>query len=149
MTMRLINVKSLNDLFGIGGDDWIEVNDNDERCPIPPSNDFGGEDCFWNLATPEMIAERNAKISQTYNELSEDGWRQLIAHRLKGNNQKQSITLDGNTFQSKNQAARYAMKTYGVSRNTAIRYIDEGRDFNNKKQKNNNYGGTYTGVKYD
>ena len=146
---RLVNVKTLNDLFGIGGDDWIEMDDNHEFCGVPPLNDIGGEDCFWNVATPEMIEERNNKISDTYNSLSEDGWRQLISHRLKGSHQAQEITLDYITFQSKNQAARYAMKKYGVSRNTAIRYIDEGRDFTNKKQKNNNYGGNYTGAKYD
>ena len=146
---KLVNVKALNDTFGIEGDEWMEMDDTYEPCDISPVNDFGGEDCFWNVATPEMIEKRNNKISDTYNSLSEDGWKRLISHRLKGSTQVQEITLDYITFPSKNQAARYAMKKYGVSRNTAIRYIDEGRDFTDKKQKNNNnYGGSYTGVKY-
>jgi len=147
---KLFNVSKLNNIFDIDGNDWIEIEEDIEVCSsFSPPNDFGGEDCFWNVATPEMIAKRNSKISETYNSMSEDAWRQLISHRLSRSKQAQSITLDAITFQSKNQAARYAMKTYGVSRNTAIRYIDEGRDFNNKKQKNYNYGGNYTGCKYD
>ena len=148
--MRLVNVRSLNELFGFEGNDWLEMEDGEEisKCP-PPSNDIGGADSFWNVSTPEQRERHRQSCSDAFTRMNEAQWRELIAHRLKGNKQKQEITLDSITFQSKNQAARYAMETYGVSRNTAIRYIDEGRDFSNKKRTQMTYGGSYTGAKYD
>ena len=150
--MKLINLQGLSDALGIGGDDWIEL---DESCyevitsSSPPSNDIGGEDCYWNNVTPEAEEKRKSAISKAYNNMSEDQWKRLITHRLKNNTQKKSVVVDSITFDTQNQAARYAMSKYSVSRNTAIRYIQEGRSFCHHKQQNRNYTGTYTGVKYE
>ncbi len=150
---RLVNVKSLNDLFQVDAPEWMEVDDNDYvSCGIEPANIeewARGEQHFWSVATPEMVAERNQKISDTFMQMTPEQWQTLINHRTKGNKQSQPITLDGIHFNSKNAAARFAMKKYCVSRNTAIRHIDEGRSFNNLKQKNRNYTGEYTGAKYE
>ena len=150
MVKRLTNVSSLNEAFGIDAPAFIETEiDFTEDVKIPPVNDFGGEDCFWTNATPEMMADRAEKISATYLSFSADDWKQLNTHRQQNNPQRQEIILDGQTFISKNAAARYAMEKYSVSRNTAIRYIDENRPFDNKKQSNRGYGGGYNGgVKY-
>ena len=146
---KLLNVKGLNDLFGVDGPDWLELLGEYEPCGAKPVNDIGGKDCFWNNSTLEQQEQRNKSISDTYNSLSEDGWKQLIQHRLKGSTQTQQIVFDNNTFISKNQAARYIMQEYGVSRNTAIRYLDEGRHPKNKKQQGRVYTGKYKGCKYD
>ena len=147
--MKLLNVAGLNDFFQIDGSDWMEVDEDYELYNPSPSNDLGGEDSFHNVATPEMKEARNKAISDAYNQMSEEAWRELIEHRVKGNPQSKSVTFNSITFSSQNQAARYAMKEFGVSRNTAIRYIQEGRDINDRKRKNMTYSGTYTGAKYE
>ena len=47
-----------------------------------------------------------------------------------------------------NEAARWAVDKYGIGRNTALRYIKEGRSFSNKKLLNHNYNGKYKDSKY-
>lgn len=147
---RLVNVSRLNALFGIEGDDWLEIDDDDyERCNVSPANDLGGEDCFWNVASPEDIAQRNLKIKQTWQNLSPEGWVQLIEHRVRGNPQSSPTVFEGQEFISQNAAARHIMRTYGVSRNTAIRYLKEGRHPSDPRQPGRQYRGDYTGSKYD
>ena len=146
---HLYNVSHLNSLFDIKGNDWIEMDDADyEPCGVSPTNDLGGEDCFWNRATPEIIEQRNLKIKQTYQNLSPEGWVQLNQHRVKGNPQRHPTVFEGQEFISQNAAARHIMKAYGVSRNTAIRYLKEGRHPTNPRQPGRQYGGHYMGSKY-
>ena len=68
---------------------------------------------------------------------------EVANNMLESNSQRTEVVVEGITFLSTNQAARWAMDIYGVSRNTAIRYIKEGRSFTDKKQINRNYSGTH------
>ena len=148
---KLINVARLNELFGITGSDWLEI-DTDDYEPltgVTPCNDLGGEDYFWNVADDAAIADRNRKIKETYENFTDAQWVTLIAHRVKGNPQSNPTTVDGQDFPSQNSAARYLMNTYNVSRNTAIRYLQEGRHPTDPRQKGRKYKGDYKGSKYD
>ena len=85
-----------------------------------------------------------------------DGWKnqtkekkiQISNKKLESNSQKIQIEIEGIKFKSINEAARWAVDKYSIGRNTAIRYIKEGRSFSNKKLLNYNYNGTYKGSKY-
>ena len=60
------------------------------------------------------------------------------------NTQRQPVVVEGIEFASMNAAARHAVRTYNIGRNTALRYIKEGRSFTEGKQKNRTYEGSYT-----
>ena len=146
--MNYFNFRTLNETFGIqSGDDWVDLGEIEHSdITFSPTNDLGGEDCFWNVATPEMIVERNAKIQETYLSWTPEMWMaKLDTYK---SDQWQGIELDGKQFKSKNACARYCMEEYGVSRNTALRYLAEGRHPKDSKQKGREYGGTYRATKY-
>uniref|UniRef100_UPI0034E93614 hypothetical protein n=1 Tax=Klebsiella pneumoniae TaxID=573 RepID=UPI0034E93614 len=81
-------------------------------------------------------------------EMTEKQWAELVEHRQKNSKQRQEIELDGKVFKSKNACARYCMEEYGVSRNTALRYLAEGRHPKDAKQSGREYKGSYRGAKY-
>ena len=66
---------------------------------------------------------------------------------MNSNTQRIEIEIEDIKFKSVNDAARWAVDKYGVGRNTAIRYIKEGRSFSNKKQMNRIYDGKYKSAK--
>ena len=143
----LVNTSALNDLFQCSGPEWVELEEV-SSVGVSPINDIGGEDGFWSVASKEDIAKRNNKIGETYRNMSEGQWKELIDHRQKNSTQRQEIELDGRTFPSKNACARYCMEKYGVSRNTALRYLAEGRHPKDGKQSGREYKGDYKGTKY-
>ena len=85
-----------------------------------------------------------------------EGWKNQTANKkievsnniLNSNTQRIEIEIEGIKFKSINDAARWAMDKYGIGRNTAIRYIKEGRSFSNKKQMNRIYDGKYRSTKH-
>ena len=143
----LVNTSALNDLFQCSGPDWVELEEVSYVC-VSPTNDIGGEDCFWSVASKDMIEKRNKKIGETYNNMTEKQWTELIEHRQKNSKQCQEMELDGKVFKSRNACARYCMEEYGVSRNTALRYLAEGRHPKDTKQTGREYKGEYKGTKY-
>lgn len=143
----LVNTSALNKLFGCAGPEWIEL-DEVASVSVSPVNDIGGEDCFWSVASKDQIEVRNAKIRNTYAEMTEKQWAELVEHRQKNSKQRQEIELDGKVFKSKNACARYCMEEYGVSRNTALRYLAEGRHPKDAKQSGREYKGSYRNAKY-
>jgi group I intron endonuclease len=85
-----------------------------------------------------------------------EGWKNQTANKkievsnskLNSNTQRIEIEIEGIKFKSINDAARWAMDKYCIGRNTAIRYIKEGRSFSNKKQMNRIYDGKYRSTKH-
>jgi group I intron endonuclease len=69
-------------------------------------------------------------------------------NRLEKNTQRIEIEVEGIKFKSMNEAARWVVDKYGIGRNTALRYLKEGRPFSNKKLLNHNYNATYKDSKY-
>lgn len=142
---KLIYLADLDELFGFEGHPpYLEI-DVDSHEPMSNM-----EDHFIKPHNHTGSAEekRIKNISNFYNNLSPEGWEQLIDHRLTGSKQKIEIEFDGKKFISQNKCARYIMKTYGVSRNTAIRYLKEGRHPTQTKQSGRVYQGSYTASKY-
>ena len=149
MSKRWVSFDGLDALFGIEprGEGFWDEEFVEDIC-ISPCNPEQLDE--WRLhKTEEEELSRRQNISETFLSISPDGWRELNSHRKKNNPQCHQIVLDGQTFVSKNAAARYAMKKYSVSRNTAIRYIDENRPFDKMKQSGRDYTGDYTATKYD
>lgn len=91
----------------------------------------------------EHKAWRSQLIREAYqNKTQED--KTIVAERnLKFNTQRQPVVVEGREFASMNEAARWALRTYNIGRNTALRYIKEGRSFTNKKRKNLKYKGSH------
>jgi group I intron endonuclease len=85
-----------------------------------------------------------------------EGWKNVSLNKkidyaknyLEKNTQRIEIEIEGIKFKSMNEAARWAVDKYDIGRNTALRYIKEGRSFSNKKLLNHNYNGKYKGSKY-
>jgi len=90
---------------------------------------------------------RALKIKEAHKNQSIEKKKKLALQTLESNTQRIEIIIEGIKFKSINSAARWALNKYNVGRSTAIRYIKEGRSFNNKKL-NHNYNGKYTGSKY-
>jgi len=91
---------------------------------------------------------RGIKVSEAWKRIPDDRKIDIIKFTIKSNTQRIEIELEGIKFKSINQAARWAMSTYSISRNTAIRYIKEGRELSNKKQNGRIYYGSYASTKY-
>jgi hypothetical protein len=91
---------------------------------------------------------RSEKISEGWKNIPDEKRLDIIKNSIETNTQRIEVELEGIRFKSINQAARWAMSKYFVSRNTAIRYIKEERDFSDKKQNWREYNGSYTSTKY-
>lgn len=87
-------------------------------------------------------------IKEGYAKKSKEEWVEEIKYRLECSTQAHRVLWEGVEYPSQNAAARDAMRKYNVSRNTAIRYIKEGRCMSNKKRKNLEYKGNHTQTKY-
>lgn len=108
----------------------------------------GGEGTSGRVESISSGKERGKLISIGWKSNSLEKKTKISNNKMMNNTQRHQILVDGILFPSKNAAARYAMKEYIVSRNTALRYIKEGRDFTDKKRQNMRYGGNYTSSKY-
>ena len=82
------------------------------------------------------------KIKDGWDNQSNEKKIEIASNTLNYNTQRIEIEVEGIKFKSINEAARWAVDKYSIGRNTAIRYIKEGRSFSNKKQLNYNYNGT-------
>jgi len=91
---------------------------------------------------------RSEKIVEGWKKIPDDKRIDIIKQRINTNTQRIEIELEGIKFKSINQASRWAMDKYSISRNTAIRYIKEGRKFSDKKQTWRKYDGFYANTKY-
>ena len=91
---------------------------------------------------------RSERIKEGWKTISDDKKIEYSKNRLEKSNQRIEIEIEGIRFKSMNEAARWAVDKYGIGRNTALRYIKEGRSFSNKKLLNHNYNGKYKGSKY-
>jgi len=91
---------------------------------------------------------RAKKIKDGWDNQSNEKKIEIASNTLNCNTQRIEIEVEGIKFKSINEAARWAVDKYSIGRNTAIRYIKEGRSFSNKKQLNYNYNGTYKATKY-
>ena len=126
---------------------------------------FGGEGTLGYKHTKEakmkcalsMLGKKESEEHKKWRSRKvKDGWKnqtkekkiQISNKKLESNSQKIQIEVEGIKFKSINEAARWAVDKYSIGRNTAIRYIKEGRSFSNKKLLNYNYNGTYKGSKY-
>lgn len=91
---------------------------------------------------------RSQKIKNGWDNQSKDKKIKISNKKIEANTQKIQVEIEGIKFKSINSAARWAVDKYNIGRNTAIRYIKEGRSFSNKKRLNYNYNGKYKGSKY-
>ena len=91
---------------------------------------------------------RSMRIREGWENVSLDEKVNYAKNYLEKNTQRIEIEVEGIKFKSINEAARWAVDKYSIGRNTAIRYIKEGRSFSNKKQLNYSYNGTYKATKY-
>jgi group I intron endonuclease len=106
-----------------------------------------------NLHTGKKESEehkkwRTKKIKEGWKNVSLDKKIDYAKNHLEKNTQRIEIEIEGIKFKSMNEAARWAVDKYGIGRNTALRYLKEGRLFSNKKLLNHNYDGKYKGSKY-
>lgn len=97
---------------------------------------------------PEHLERRAKIISDNYHKKPEEYKKNRAAKALQYNTQKKEVELDGKSFPSLNACARYCVEEYGVSRNTALRYLNEGRHPKDGKQSGREYKGEYKGTKY-
>ena len=88
------------------------------------------------------------RIKEGWENVSLDEKVNYAKNYLEKNTQRIEIEVEGIKFKSINEAARWAVDKYSIGRNTAIRYLKEGRSFSNKKQLNYSYNGTYKASKY-
>jgi group I intron endonuclease len=91
---------------------------------------------------------RIEKIKEGWKNVPLDKKINYSKNHLEKNTQRIEIELEGIKFKSMNEAARWAVDKYCIGRNTALRYIKEGRSFSNKKLLNYSYNGTYKATKY-
>lgn len=91
---------------------------------------------------------RSQKIKEGWKNQNVNKKIEVSNSKLNSNSQRIEIQIEGIKFKSINDAARWAMDKYGIGRNTAIRYIKEGRSFSNKKQMNRIYDGKYRSTKH-
>lgn len=91
---------------------------------------------------------RSEKIKEGWKNVPLDKKINYSKNHLEKNTQRIEIELEGIKFKSMNEAARWAVDKYCIGRNTALRYIKEGRSFSNKKLLNHNYNGKYKDSKY-
>lgn len=91
---------------------------------------------------------RSQKIKDGWNNQNLDKKIEISKDKLNFNSQRIEIEIEGIKFKSINDAARWAMDKYNIGRNTAIRYIKEGRSFSEKKLMNRVYNGNYRSAKY-
>lgn len=91
---------------------------------------------------------RSQKLKQGWENVSNEKKIEYSKNKLEKNTQRIEIELEGIKFKSLNEAARWAVDKYSIGRNTALRYIKEGRSFCNKKLLSHNYNGKYKGSKY-
>ena len=91
---------------------------------------------------------RSMRIKEGWENVSLDEKVNYAKNYLEKNTQRIEIEVEGIKFKSINEAARWAVDKYSIGRNTAIRYLKEGRSFSNKKQLNYSYNGTYKASKY-
>ena len=106
-----------------------------------------------NLHTGKKESEehkkwRTKKIKEGWKNVSLNKKIDYAKNHLEKNTQRIEIEIEGIKFKSMNEAARWAVDKYGIGRNTALRYLKEGRLFSNKKLLNHNYDGKYKGSKY-
>ena len=91
---------------------------------------------------------RGRLISEGYSQKTTEEWREEVEYRIECSSQRQSIVYEGVSYRSLNECSREMMKKYGLSRNTILRYIKEGRPLGDTKRSKKYYKGTYTGSKY-
>ena len=91
---------------------------------------------------------RSQKIKEGWENVSLNKKIDYAENHLDKNTQRIEVEIEGIKFKSMNEAARWAVDKYGIGRNTAIRYIKEGRSFSNKKQMNRIYDGKYRSTKH-
>ena len=91
---------------------------------------------------------RIEKIKEGLSNISLNTKIEYAKNHLEKNTQKIEVEIEGIKFKSINEAARWAVDKYNIGRNTAIRYIKEGRSFSDKKILNHNYNGKYKASKY-
>jgi hypothetical protein len=107
-----------------------------------------GMSTFGKKESEEHKKWRSKKIKNGWKNQTTDKKIEISNKKLNTNTQRIEVEIEGIKFKSINDAARWAVDKYGIGRNTAIRYIKEGRLFSNKKLLNHNYNGTYKGSKY-
>lgn len=103
---------------------------------------------FGKTESEEHKKWRTKKIKEGWKNVSLDKKIDYAKNHLEKNTQRIEIEIEGIKFRSMNEAARWAVDKYGIGRNTALRYLKEGRLFSNKKLLNHNYDGKYKGSKY-
>ena len=91
---------------------------------------------------------RGQLISEGYRQKTRKEWEKDCEYRLECSTQRQPIVYEGVSYRSLNECSRSLMNKYGVSRNTVLRYIKEGRSLSDTKRNKKYYKGTYTGTKY-
>jgi group I intron endonuclease len=91
---------------------------------------------------------RGQKIKRGWENVSDDIKIEYAKKCLEKNTQRIEIEIEGIKFKSMNEAARWAVDKYGIGRNTALRYIKEGRSFSKKKLLNRTYNAKYKDSKY-
>lgn len=108
----------------------------------------GGEGASGRIETEGQKKRRSKLVSEGYNKKTKEEWEVEVIHRINCSAQRKPVVYEGVSYPSTNSAARALMKKYGVSRNTCIRYIKEGRSLDNTKRNKKFYKGNYTGAKY-
>jgi group I intron endonuclease len=137
-------IKELNPEYNatLGGDGILGYKHTDRTKEICRLSTLGKKE------NEEHKKWRSKKIKDGWQSLSLDTKIKYAENYLEKNTQRIEIEIEGIQFKSINEAARWAVDKYNIGRNTAIRYIKEGRSFSNKKLLNHNYNGKYKSSKY-
>ncbi len=133
-----MDCSKLNEAFNCDGPEWLDVDDTPIR--------HWYFDNTGMKENPEHIKWRAKLVSEGYkNKKDIAEWADT---KITTNTQRIDVVVEGKPFRSINEAARWVMKEYNIGRNTAIRYMKEGRSFTDKKYKGLVYNGSYTSAKY-
>jgi len=137
-------IKELNPEYNatLGGDGILGYKHTDKTKEICRLSSLGKKE------NEEHKKWRSEKIKNGWQSLSLDTKIKYAKNYLEKNTQRIEIEIEGIQFKSINEAARWVVDKYNIGRNTAIRYIKEGRSFSNKKLLNHNYNGKYKSSKY-
>jgi len=137
-------IKELNPEYNatLGGDGILGYKHTDRTKEICRLSSLGKKE------NEEHKKWRSKKIKNGWQSLSLDTKIKYAKNYLEKNTQRIEIEIEGIQFKSINEAARWVVDKYNIGRNTAIRYIKEGRSFSNKKLLNHNYNGKYKSSKY-